>query len=181
MYNHVLDKPLEGIDALRAKKPIRIPIVLSKDKVRRLLNNIEQAQHQLMAKLMYGSGIRCIECIRLRVLDVDFERSTLNIFEGKGAKDRLVPLDDSLHEPLKRQIAMVKQIHETDLSNGYGAVYLPHALAKKNPNAPKMLSGNTCSPPLRSRSTRVPASNEGTISTKAPSAAPSPKRPKKLA
>jgi len=137
MYNHVLDKPLTGIDALRAKEPARVPVVLAKEEVRRLLNNIEQAQCQLIAKLMYGSGIRCIECLRLRVLDVDFERSTLNIFEGKGAKDRLVPLDESLHDPLKRQIATVKQIHETDLSNGYGAVYLPQALAKKYPNAPK--------------------------------------------
>ena len=101
MYNHVLNKPLEGIDALRAKKSVRIPVVLSKDEVRRLLTNIEQARCQLMAKIMYGSGLRCIECLRLRVLDVDFDRSTLRIFEGKGAKDRLAPLDESLHEPLK--------------------------------------------------------------------------------
>jgi len=102
MYQHVLNKPLTDIDALRAKKPVRVPVVLSKNEVRLLLNNIEQAQYQLMAKLMYGSGIRSIECLRLRVLDVDFERSTLNIFDGKGAKDRLVPLDNSLHQPLKR-------------------------------------------------------------------------------
>ena len=138
MYNHVLNKPLAGIEALRAKKPVRIPVVLSKNEVRLLLNNIEQAQYQLIAKLMYGSGLRCLECLRLRVLDVDFERSTLNIFDGKGAKDRLVPLDDSLHQPLKRQIAAVKQIHQTDLSNGYGEVYLSHALATKYPSAPKM-------------------------------------------
>lgn len=137
MYNHVLDKPLTGIEALRAKKPVRIPVVLAKKEVRSFLNNIEGAPYQLMAKLMYGSGLRCMECLRLRVLDVDFERSTLNIFEGKGAKDRLVPLADSLHDPLKRQLATVKQIHETDLSNGYGEVYLPYALAKKYPNAPK--------------------------------------------
>ncbi len=118
MYKHVLDKPLVGIDALRAKKPVRIPIVLSKNEVRRLLNSIEQAQYQLMTRLMYGSGIRCLECLRLRVLAVDFERSTLNIFAGKGAKDRLVPLDESLHDPLKRQFSTIKQIHETDLSNG---------------------------------------------------------------
>ena len=137
MYHNVLDKPLENVDALRAKKPVRIPVVLAKDEVRRLLNNIEQPQHQLLARLMYGSGIRCIEALRLRVKDVDFARSTLSIVAGKGDKDRLVPLDESLHDPLERQIATVKHIHETDLSNGYGAVYLPRALAKKYPNAPR--------------------------------------------
>ncbi len=137
MYTHILHQPLTGIDALRAKRPVRVPVVLSQDEVRRLLENIKQPQCQLLAKLMYGSGLRCIEALRLRVLDIDFDRSTVRVFSGKGAKDRLLPVDPSLHEPLKWQIETVKQIHTTDLSNGFGSVYLPQALAKKYPNAPK--------------------------------------------
>ena len=139
MYKHILNKPLKNVNALRAKAPIRIPIVLSKNEVRCLLNNIETVQYQLMAKLMYGCGIRCIECLRLRILDIDFDRSTLNIFAGKGNKDRLVPLDESLHNPLKYQITQVEQLHQIDLANGYGEVYLPHALAKKYSTAAKQL------------------------------------------
>jgi len=95
--------------------------------------------HQLMAKLLYGCGLRLMECLRLRVKDIDFEQSQIIVREGKGEKDRATMLPSSLVHPLKEQIAYVRKIHERDVSQGYGSVELPFALARKYPNADKEL------------------------------------------
>ncbi len=92
---------------------------------------------QLMAKLLYGSGLRLMECVRLRVKDLDFDQRQIVVREGKGMKDRITIFPDQLREPLQAHLARIKQLHQGDLEKGYGAVYLPFALARKYPNADK--------------------------------------------
>lgn len=139
LYKHVLKEPLgEQIDAIRAKKPRKLPVVLSVDEVRRILA-VMHGTPQLMAKLMYGSGMRLMECLRLRVQDVDFARRQITVRSGKGNKDRWVPLPENIMTPLAEQMERVKAIHETDLNNGFGSVHLPHALAKKYKRAARQL------------------------------------------
>jgi integron integrase len=140
LYRNVLQIELATpIHALRAKRAQHLPTVLSKTEVNQVLNGI-QGLHQLMARLLYGSGLRLMECLRLRVKDIDFEQSQVVVCEGKGEIDRLTILPASLVEPLKAQIAFVEQQHERDLANGYGSVELPYALAHKYPDADKELS-----------------------------------------
>jgi len=137
LYRNVLqiDLPVP-LHALRAKRSEHLPTVLSKDEVARLLSGM-QGLHQLMAKLLYGCGLRLMECIRLRVKDIDFEQFQIIVREGKGEKDRATMLPFSLVHPLKEQIAYVRKLHERDLSQGYGSVELPFALIRKYPNADK--------------------------------------------
>jgi integrase len=137
LYKHVLQIQLPSLDAVRAKRPKRLPVVLSRDEVRRLLAAVDGAHgaHRLMAGIMYGSGLRLMECCRLRVKDVDFERRQLIIREGKGDKDRAVPLPDSLSAGLRRQIAWRDELHAADLSRGLGRVDMPTALERKFPAA----------------------------------------------
>jgi len=140
LYRNVLQIELATpIHALRAKRAQHLPTVLSKTEVNQVLSGM-QGLHQLMARLLYGCGLRLMECLRLRLKDIDFEQSQVVVREGKGEKDRLTMLPASLVEPLKDQIAFVKQQHERDLANGYGSVELPYALARKFPNADKELS-----------------------------------------
>ena len=135
MYKSVLDKPLGNLHGvIRAKKPRRLPVVLSRKEVAAMLCNLEGV-HWLAACLLYGSGLRLMECMRLRVKDIEFEHHALLIRAGKGAKDRVVTLPDELHTPLKRHLAGVKNTHRKDLADGYGKVWLPHALARKYPAA----------------------------------------------
>lgn len=140
LYRNVLqiDLPVP-LHALRAKRSEHLPTVLSKDEVARLLSGM-QGLHQLMAKLLYGCGLRLMECMRLRVKDIDFEQSQIIIREGKGEKDRATMLPSSLVQPLKNQIDFVRNIHERDVAQGYGSVELPFALARKYPNADKEFS-----------------------------------------
>jgi len=140
LYRNVLhiDLPIP-IQALRAKRSEHLPTILSKDEVTRVISGM-QGLHQLMAKLLYGSGLRLMECMRLRVKDIDFEQSQIIVREGKGEKDRLTMLPVSLIEPLKAQIAFVQKQHTRDLANGYGSVELPFALERKYPNADKELA-----------------------------------------
>ena len=126
-------------DFARASRPKRLPIVLSREEVKILLKGIENNVHRMMAGLLYGAGMRLMECIRLRICDVDFDYKTIVIRDGKGKKDRIVPLPGRLRDALKRQIDDVKLQHEQDLQAGFGEVYLPFALAKKYPNAAKEL------------------------------------------
>jgi integron integrase len=140
LYRNVLQIELATpIHALRAKRAQHLPTVLSKTEVNQVLSGM-QGLHQLMARLLYGCGLRLMECLRLRVKDIDFEQSQVMVREGKGEKDRLTMLPVRLVEPLKAQIAFVKQQHERDLANGYGSVELPDALARKYSNADKELS-----------------------------------------
>ncbi len=135
LYRRVLERPLGEIGGVtRARRPRRVPVVLSRDEVRRLLAEL-QGTPWLVAGLMYGSGLRLMEALRLRVKDVDFEHRAILVRAGKGNKDRVVTLAEPLVAPLRRQLRSVRAIHEQDLADGFGEVALPHALARKYPAA----------------------------------------------
>lgn len=136
LYRRVLDKPIENIDPVKAKKLVRPPIVMTKKEVQLVLNQMS-GSHLLMAKLLYGSGLRLMECIRLRVQDVDFEVNLLYIRGGKGNKDRTTVFPRQIKQELVAVIENVKAIHEKDLADGYGEVYIPEALARKYKSASK--------------------------------------------
>ncbi len=111
-----------------------VPVVLTKDEVRRIISFMS-GQWQLMAKLLYGSGLRLMECIRLRVHDLDFDMKELTVRDGKGQKDRITLLPDLAVPALKEHLVRVKALHEQDLAAGHAGVYLPHALERKYVNA----------------------------------------------
>jgi integron integrase len=135
LYREVLGLELDSpINLVHAKKPHHLPVVLTREEVQAVLRQL-QPEYQLMAKLLYGSGLRLLECLRLRVKDLDFTRRELVVRDGKGLKDRVTMLPMPLVEPLKAHLVKVQQIHADDLANGYGAVYLPYALERKYPNA----------------------------------------------
>ncbi len=135
LYNNVLEQPLTDVDAIRAKKPKRVPIIMSKAEIKTVINNIDNIDHQLIAKLLYAGGLRLGEVLRLRVLNLDFEYERMLIFQAKGAKDRYTLFPKSLHQPINIHLTRVQQIHQNDLKNGQGQVLLPHALANKYPHA----------------------------------------------
>ncbi len=118
----------------RAKRPERLPTVLGRDDVRWLLDALS-GTHRLMAQLLYGSGLRLLECLRLRVKDLDFDYKQITVRDGKGQKDRRTMLPASLVAPLRQHLQQVQAIPTEDLRLGYGAVFLPDALARKFPNA----------------------------------------------
>jgi integron integrase len=135
LYREVLRIELPQIDDIeRAQKPARLPVVFSRDEVRRLLAELE-GLHHTMASLLYGSGMRLMECVRLRVRDLDFTYGQISVRDGKGGKDRRTMLPRSLHEPLRAQLDAARALHRRDLADGFGAVYLPDALARKYPSA----------------------------------------------
>ncbi|NZA25245.1 integron integrase [Luteimonas sp. SJ-92] len=135
LYREVLALKLPWMeDVVRARRPPRLPVVLARDEVDRLLDQLS-GRDWLMAGLLYGSGLRLMECLRLRVKDVDFARNELTIRDGKGAKDRRTVLPARLREALRRQVDSVRLLHAGDLEHGFGEVALPHALARKYPNA----------------------------------------------
>jgi integron integrase len=135
LYKEVLKKELaDSIDAIRAKKPKRLPTVMTKDETMKVISAIP-ADHQLMVKLIYGGGLRLMECLRLRVKDIDFENNQILIRDAKGMKDRITMLPDSLKPSLREHLERVKLLHQNDLARGYGRVYLPYALERKYPNA----------------------------------------------
>lgn len=135
LYTEVLRQPLPApLNAVRAKQPQRLPTVLTREEVRLVLDAM-RGVHQLMAKLLYGSGLRLLECARLRVKDVDFAQHQIIVRDGKGAKDRLTMLPDRLAAPLQDQLRRVELIHTQDLRAGFGHVYLPDAFERKSPNA----------------------------------------------
>jgi len=123
-------------EVIRARKPIRVPIVMTREEVKAVLNNLT-GDKWLMASIMYGAGLRLMECLRLRVQDIDFSRSEITIRDGKGAKDRITMLPESLKQPLRRHLVNVREIHENDLKDGWGNVLMPEALDRKYPNAPR--------------------------------------------
>ena len=135
LYKHVINQKLpDDINAFRAKTPIKLPVVLSREETDRVLD-VMTGTHQVMAIVMYGSGLRVQECISLRVKDVDFEMDQIVVRNGKGNVDRVTVFPDRIKAPLKNILKRGKLLHEHDLSNGYGRVYLPYALAKKYKNA----------------------------------------------
>jgi integron integrase len=136
LYTQVLGESLGELgDFARAKRPKRLPVVLERSEVARLLSGIDGTQH-LMAALLYGTGMRLMECVRLRVQDVDFPYHQIIVRDGKGQKDRVVPLPERLEEPLREQLRTTRALHEQDLAQN-GEVFLPDALARKWLNAPK--------------------------------------------
>jgi integron integrase len=135
MYRYVLEKPLGELQSVvRAKKPKRLPVVLTQQEVADLLSSLTGI-HWLIGCLLYGSGLRLMEAVRLRVKDIDFPHHAVFVRDGKGRKDRVVTLADELLEPLARHLESVKTLYERDKSEGYGKVYLPFSLDKKYPNA----------------------------------------------
>ena len=136
-YREVLGRNIEGIEKFtRATRPRRLPTVLSQDEVRLLLGAMT-GRAKLMASLMYGTGMRVMECVRLRVQDIDFDYLQIMVRSGKGGKDRVVPLPASLIPDIKKSLAEVRQLHEGDLAEGYGEALLPVALARKLGTASK--------------------------------------------
>ncbi|MBK1649640.1 integron integrase [Rhabdochromatium marinum] len=134
LYKQVLGQSLEALgDFARAKRPQRLPVVLERSEVGRLLAGIEGTQY-LMAALLYGTGMRLMECVRLRVQDIDVNCHQILVRDGKGQKDRVVPLPLRLKQPLQEQLRRVRALHAQDLAAGYGEVPLPDALAQTRPH-----------------------------------------------
>lgn len=139
LYNQVLERDLGELGAfIRSKRSRPLPVVLSRAEVTALLARMEGTQH-LIASLLYGTGMRLLEGLRLRVQDVDFDYQRIHVHQAKGKKDRYVPLPHSLVGALKEQIGRVEKLHQDDLQAGYGEVLLPNALARKYPNAGREL------------------------------------------
>ncbi len=137
LYKQVLGVELGDFGAMdRAKKPERLPTVMSRHEVACVLNCMS-GTHQVMAKLLYGCGLRLMECLRLRVKDIDFEQNQIIIRDGKGMKDRGTMLPEQLKPLLAENLKRVKLQHDSDLKVGLGEVYLPFALERKYPNAGK--------------------------------------------
>ncbi len=137
LYKAVLGQPLQEIEGVvRAKKTQRLPVVLTLEEVKSLLKHL-QGTHWLVGCLLYGSGLRLMEAVRLRVMDLDFDHRAILVRNGKGGKDRVVTFPDTLITPIKQHLEHVRMLYEKDLADGFGAVYLPHALARKYPNAPR--------------------------------------------
>lgn len=137
LYKHILHKPLEDLQNLkRAKKPKKLPVVLTEAETGRILNQLEGVP-ALVTKLMYGSGLRISEALRLRMQDLDFEYHQISVRSGKGVKDRVTMLPETLVVPLKKQIQKCAFLHKRDLKKGWGETLLPNALAIKYPNAGK--------------------------------------------
>ncbi len=134
LYQDVLGRELEFLDVTPASKPERLPVVLSREEVGRLLPQFTGVK-KLMFQLMYGAGLRHSECRRLRVKDICFDQGHLVVRDGKGAKDRISVLPEASHQPLRQQLERAKAVHESDLRSGHGRVYLPHALSEKYPTA----------------------------------------------
>lgn len=136
LYRDVLKQDLPYVANIeRARKPKRLPTVFTRDETKRLLATLE-GTHWLIAGLLYGCGLRLMECLRLRVKDIDFSYSQITVRDGKGEKDRMTMLPVRIKQPLTLHLRKVKVLHEQDVAAGYGEVYLPYALARKYPNAP---------------------------------------------
>jgi integron integrase len=145
----VLGRPLEELGRIApARRPERLPTVLTRDEVRSVLAQLDGTTW-LMASLLDGSGLRLLDCLRLRIKDVDFGQRHLLVRDGKGQKDRVTLLPQTLEEPLRRQIHRARLLHQRDLDEGYGWVYLPHALAEKHPGADRQFGWQYLFPAAR--------------------------------
>ncbi len=135
-YKFVAGIPLGDItSAARAKKPQKLPVVLSREEVKRVILNLP-VNSRLIGAVLYGSGLRLLECLRLRVKDIDFNYRCIHVHDGKGMKDRIVTLPPQLIQPITQHLKGVKQMHLADLRNGFGRANLPTAIARKYRNAP---------------------------------------------
>jgi integron integrase len=135
LYKEVLEQPLERVEGIvRAKKSSRLPVVFTKEEAQAVLLHLDGTKW-LMVSLLYGSGLRLMECVRLRVKDIDFARNQLTVREGKGSKDRVTMLPLRLKERLREHLLRVRALHENDIREGFGRVAVPNALGRKYPNA----------------------------------------------
>ncbi len=135
LYRHVLGVDLGDLgDVVRARKPKRLPVVMTRTEVRSVLGQMD-GDTRLMASLLYGTGMRLTECLRMRVQDLDFDRGEILVRDGKWAKDRVTMMPDALKAPVRHHLARVRATHEADLAAGWGRVALPGALDRKYPNA----------------------------------------------
>jgi integron integrase len=135
LYRKVLEQSLdEKIDAIRAERKRNVPVVLTREEVAKIISLMERTP-QLVVKILYGSGLRMTEALRLRIKDVDFAMRQITVRSGKGDRDRVTTLSANLIPLLENHMKKVKVLHEQDLANGGGAVYMPHALDRKYPNA----------------------------------------------
>ena len=132
LYRNVLDMKIEiGNKFVRAKRTKHIPVVFTKEEAKNVLSNL-QGNYWLVANLLYGSGLRLLECLRLRVKDIDFNYNQIVVRDGKGEKDRITILPDSIKEYLKNHFREIKLVHEKDIKKGFGEVVLPYSLHRKN-------------------------------------------------
>lgn len=139
LYKQVLEREVGMIQGVvRAKRPVRLPTVMTRDEVAAILQRLA-GREWLMAALMYGTGMRVMECLRLRIMDIEFGFHQIRVRDGKGQKDRSVPLPDSLISAIRQQIEEVKRVHAADLADGLGETSLPFALERKYPNAAREL------------------------------------------
>ena len=149
LYREVLQKELDrSLNAVRAKRPKRLPTVLTKEEVFSVIQCMVGV-HQLMVKLLYGSGLRLSECVQLSVKDIDFAQGQIIVRDAKGMQDRVTVLPESLISPLQDHLQRVKRLHEADVKKGYGSVCLPFALARKYPNASREWSWQYVFPSVR--------------------------------
>src|SRR6266404_8342130 len=140
LYKEVLKHEIGWLQKVeRAKKPLKLPVVLSRGEIKQIFAHLHGVP-KLMAGLLYGSGLRLMECVRLRVKDIDFELAQIAVRDAKGGKDRVTMLPLNLVTPLQRHLVRIKAQYEQDLEDGFGRVYLPFALSRKYPNAAKQWS-----------------------------------------
>jgi site-specific recombinase XerD len=144
LYRQVLNQPLLRLEELvRAKEPKRLPTVMTKPEVRVVLGRLEGTP-KLIGLLLYGTGMRLMECLRLRVKDIDFALTEVIIRDGKGQKDRVTLLPATVKERLQEHLKEVRRLHEKDLAEGFGSVFLPDALARKTRAPSGSGAGNMC-------------------------------------
>ena len=135
LYRHVLNREVGELDeVIRARKSNHLPVVMTREEVKAVISELE-GTNRVVASLLYGAGLRLLECLRLRVQDIDFSLNQITVRDGKGNKDRLTMLPEVLKSPLTEHLVRARTIHERDLADGYGRVNMPHALERKYPNA----------------------------------------------
>jgi integrase len=152
-------------DLIRARRPLRVPVVMTRDEVKAVLAQMS-GDRWLMASFMYGAGLRLTECLCLRVQDIDFGRNEITIRAGKGDKDRRTMLPESLKRPLEQHLSAVKRIHDKDLADGWGRVLMPDALDASTPTRPPTGAGNGSFRKCIGGATPRPASRAAITSTK---------------
>ncbi len=136
LYRHVLGREVGDLgDVIRARKSKNLPVVMTREEVKAVLGRL-YGDKLLIVSLLYGAGLRLMECLRLRIKDIDFSLNEITVRQGKGGKDRRTLLPESVKDPLKEHLGRVRSIHEQDLSDGYGRVQMPNALDRKYPKAP---------------------------------------------
>lgn len=135
LYRHVLDRKIDDLaGVVRARRPKHLPVVMTRDEVRAVIMNL-RGDKKIIGTLLYGAGLRLMECLRLRIQDIDFDLNQINVRSGKGEKDRVTMLPHSVKNPLRDHLRKVKILHDRDLRDGWGQVALPGALDKKYPGS----------------------------------------------